>query len=86
MDLPYKKITVEKEAARRRFLRICERCFPAWTETLTSQELVELTTYFLREMPYEICWLERTDGLKMGGGYPAGAFVSEPAIDPHSSP
>ena len=62
------------------------RCFPAWTETLTSQELVELTTYFLREMPYEICWLERTDGLKMGGGYPGQQLVSEPAIDPHSSP
>ncbi len=30
MDLPYKKITIEKEAARRRLLRIVERCLPEY--------------------------------------------------------
>ncbi len=73
-----KNMIIKHEAARRRFLTICERCLPAWTKQLTSAELVELTTYLLKEMPPEICWLERADGLKLGGGYPADGFASEP--------
>ena len=74
MDLPYKKITIEKEAARRRLLRIVERCLPEWTKTLDSQQLVEITMSLLQAMPPEICRLERDKG-KVAAGYPPEAFV-----------
>jgi len=73
-------IVIEHEAARRRFLTLCERCFPEWTKQLTSARIVELTRYFLEEMPNQVRWLQRIDGLKMGG-YPAAAFGSQPIVE-----
>ena len=80
-----KTIIIKQEAARRRFLAICERCFPEWTKRLTSEELEYLVAFFLQEMPPEICWLERGDGLKMGARLPPAAFDCEPLTDPQSS-
>ena len=76
-----RKIVIEQEAARRRFLTLCERSFPEWTKRLSAARLIELTDYFLDEIPIQFLWLERTDGLKMGGGYPASAFKSEPITE-----